>query len=524
MKRESRYKNDRKRVPAPLPDDTLRTRMREGRVIPFVGAGISMGARTGRRRRFPGTRELVLQLAGRCGVEVNTERFQGTLDEGAFESAAIIREKVRNDDRYYRALRDVLVPLSLSAKPSPVHEVLDILQFPCIITTNYDRLLETFIYPHPEVFTWHDEVSMTLNTEVKNPFIFKLNGDITRPETIVLGTSKSALKSNLFLKHLMLDYSLLFLGCSFADSILVDFLRRFRKAFDSIGGPHYALINHGALSQDQRQSLDGELGIKFVPFEADSSYSQVWEFLAHLMPRRRGPQKGTKGWKAFYLPYERAAYRNQQLSFERISREVWYSTPLLSNRFGTDEYLERSARWWVDSRGAEQIETVSQVFDHMREIRNNLRDRILSGEVDVRHLFLESSLDADFSKPDAIISGRYRYLLDLIDTHRLSVRILQGRLDKDLFRKMSYALMFMPSNRLRGRCDIALAYASQVGSHDFRPNMIHVNTRQVDEAVARFARLWNCALDEEKSRGLIVRELRQPKKRAGQTTSSRLTD
>ena len=148
MKRESRDKIDRKRVPAPPPDSTLRTRMREGRVIPFVGAGISMGASTGRRRKFPGTRELMLQLADRCGVEVNTPRFQGTLDDGAFESAAaIIREEVRNDDSYYRALRDVLVPLSLSAKPSPVHEVLDILQFPCIITTNYDRLIETFIDP-----------------------------------------------------------------------------------------------------------------------------------------------------------------------------------------------------------------------------------------------------------------------------------------------------------------------------------------------------------------------------------------
>ena len=359
---------------------------------------------------------------------------------------------------------------------------------------------------------------MTLNTEVKNPFVFKLHGDITRPETIVLDTStifeahshasKNALKPDLFLKHLMLGYSLLFLGCSFADNIVVDFLRNFRNEFESIGGPHYALIDHGGLSQDQIQSLEKELGIKFVVFEADSSYSQVWEFLAHLMPRRRGPKKGTKGCKAFYRPYERAAYRNQQLSFEKISREIWYSTPLLSNRFGTDEYLERSARCWVDSRDAELMETVSQVLDHMREIRNNLRDRILSGKVDVRHLFLESSLDADFSKPDVIVSGRYRYLLYLIDTHRLSVRILQGRIDKDQLRKMSYALMFLPANSLRGRCDIALAYASQVGSQDFRPNMIHVNTREVDEAVARFARLWNDALDEEKSRELIVKKLR----------------
>src|SRR5207247_3282143 len=96
-----------------------------------------------------------------------------------------------------------------------------------LLTTNYDRLLETTVtqvrHWSPPAFT--PESISSLATALYNPdfFIFKLHGDISSAESIVLTTrdyDRLILRSphvRSFLQAIFLNYTLLFIGYSLRD-------------------------------------------------------------------------------------------------------------------------------------------------------------------------------------------------------------------------------------------------------------------------------------------------------------------
>jgi hypothetical protein len=84
--------------------------------------------------------------------------------------------------------------VELNKKPSPVLRALAELNFPLVCTTNYDRLLEVAFFaagkvPDVSVYSKKREPPTDYrqaDLDPQQPFIFKIHGDIARPESIVI--------------------------------------------------------------------------------------------------------------------------------------------------------------------------------------------------------------------------------------------------------------------------------------------------------------------------------------------------
>src|SRR4029078_11356490 len=101
------------------------------------------------------------------------------------------------------------------------------LPVPAILTSNYDRLLETSVAKLTgslaRVLTSQDSTTLWTHLAKREFFILKVHGDITKPDSVVF-TSRDYTNhvfGNLpfmtFLQRLLLGHSVLFIGSSLSD-------------------------------------------------------------------------------------------------------------------------------------------------------------------------------------------------------------------------------------------------------------------------------------------------------------------
>ena len=140
-----------------------------------------------------------------------------------------------------------------SSVKSTIHQLVMQLPTTATFSTNYDRLLETsHVEAHgslPTVLTNHDVTSLWRRASRREPFILKVHGDITRPETVVL-TGRDYTQhifGNLpfmqFLQRTLMSSSVLFLGTSLSDDYLRRILEEVAVLTGGLGMQHYAIMN-----------------------------------------------------------------------------------------------------------------------------------------------------------------------------------------------------------------------------------------------------------------------------------------
>ena len=159
-----------------------------------------------------------------------------------------------------------------------------------LITTNYDRLLETTVTQvrHWTPLTFTPESLSSLATALYNPdfFIFKLHGDIGSAESIVLTTrdyDRLILRSphvRSFLQAIFLNYALLFTGYSMRDPDFQPVLRELTLIFENYVPTHYALISNAA--EFTVEHLLTRMNIHTIPYNSADGHKEVIEFLELL--------------------------------------------------------------------------------------------------------------------------------------------------------------------------------------------------------------------------------------------------
>lgn len=247
---------------------SLEEGLRDGRVIPFVGAGVSMAVeRAGGGRIFPGWKQLLLD--GAAYLE----------QEG--KSADVVRALVEDDPPDYlqaaKKLRDKLGPLwgvflkdAIDVSRSEVADgslalaqAVWRLGSRLVITTNYDQVLR---WSCPEsgrddLKIWDVNAPAELadylrRGEVKAPTVWHLHGHIDNAAGLILTPDgyatlypaageaeprhQAALET---LRHLLASRSFLFVGFSLDDEHFGVELQRMLDTFEGFGGPHYALVH-----------------------------------------------------------------------------------------------------------------------------------------------------------------------------------------------------------------------------------------------------------------------------------------
>jgi SIR2-like domain/TIR domain len=288
---------------------SLEEALRDGRVIPFVGAGVSMAVeRVGGGRIFPSWKQLLLDGAARL------ER------EG--KKADVVHALLEDDEPDYlpaaKRLRDKLGPLwgaffkdAIDVSRAEVAEgslalarAVWRLGSRLVITTNYDQILR---WACPE--EWRDDLEIwNINApaeeaeylrrgEVRAPTVWHLHGHIDHAAGLILtpdgytslhpaaGETEPRHQAALeMLRHLLASRSFLFAGFSLDDEHFGVELRRMLDTFVGFGGPHYALVHQRDVEKLRRLESSVEM-IVFKDF-GEPLLELMGELSRHVNPAR----------------------------------------------------------------------------------------------------------------------------------------------------------------------------------------------------------------------------------------------
>jgi hypothetical protein len=280
--------------------DVVSAAVREQRCILFLGAGVHAGPADGSRFVYPPAQRPPVGAALSHQLAADRDfagRFPGE-DAGNLQRVALAYEI---DSSRARLVDAIAAAVDAGTQPSPMLRALARLDFPLVITTNYDGLFERALRdegktPRVSVYKPEDEATTDFEDEsAQSPIVYKLHGDIAHRESLVVTDEdyiQFVLRMSdkdpydpipLSLKHFLKRWTTLFIGYSLLDYNLRLLFRTLRWRIDPAKLPATYSVDHrpDALILDVWQSQR-----RYVKFIAQD----VWSFVPALYELVRGEE------------------------------------------------------------------------------------------------------------------------------------------------------------------------------------------------------------------------------------------
>lgn len=269
-------------MPVILPDALVRA-VRARKCILFVGSGLSSAA------GYPTWGELVDRLVEEA-KRMPYARVQGLEEIEAQKDFFTLAEFARatlSPTHFADVLKEML---GRPVAPSRAHTLIARTDLRGVVTTNYDRLLETTVTQarnwSPNTFT--SSAVEQLGVALFDPefFVYKMHGDVASPGSIVLSASdydRMILHSphaRSFLQAALLNYTLLFVGYSLRDPDFHLVLRELSLIFENFVPRHFALI--AGAGDFAAEHLMRRLNIQALPYDPAGGHREVVEVLETL--------------------------------------------------------------------------------------------------------------------------------------------------------------------------------------------------------------------------------------------------
>jgi NAD-dependent SIR2 family protein deacetylase len=252
--------------------DQLVEKMRDGDVVPFIGAGLSVGG------GFPSWYNHLKQQAKTAGIA--EQDIEELLNQGLYEEVLERIENQRGRDVFIQEIQDVF---SVTGEITDTSLILSDLFRDTIITTNYDRLIEKAFDTGVE--NPYQIISGNNVLEKPDPHcvtIIKLHGDIKTPARCILSKNQydqayGNHEINLALPiPKLLDYhyrnsNLLFLGSSLNNDRTVQVFKTIKEKYaEEYDGPrHFSIeqVPEDLVGLRDRNEYLARIGIKAIWFE-----------------------------------------------------------------------------------------------------------------------------------------------------------------------------------------------------------------------------------------------------------------
>ncbi|MGB7061012.1 MAG: SIR2 family protein [Candidatus Zixiibacteriota bacterium] len=249
-----------------IPDAVVEA-YKKKKLVLFVGAGLS--AMCG----LPTWKQLMLQFIKECENHSCDGKQLRWLK--AWHGK---REYARVAERCYQILpTDSFIGVLTKAckkksNPGGLHKVITSLELPCLITTNYDQILERsyaqFKRTTVSVFT-HLPAQISVANDEDGFYIFKIHGDIDRPETLIVtqshydGIMKNNKSLELYLNAILFNHKLLFVGYSISDPDINYFLDFLKTKLGAYARSHFAIAD--GLGAKKKEDLRSRFNIITLP-------------------------------------------------------------------------------------------------------------------------------------------------------------------------------------------------------------------------------------------------------------------
>jgi hypothetical protein len=255
---------------ADLVDDLARQR-----VVLFLGSGVSSSSPTRAGGRIKGWAEFLRDLCAKVDGPTS-QQVVGLIGKNDLLLACeILQESLKEEwDNF------ISDEFGQMAEPSALHEAILGLDQRIILTTNFDKLIETCwetkigTSSHlPRVIASIDASVFNVLKDNKNKYLIKIHGNVDDPSTIVFSKSEyirlafgSAIYSS-FLESLLLNYTFLFVGFSMEDPAISSLLEMYALKYPK-SRPHYMFSEQGVA--DNVLSINRRLR-KLIVIKYDSS-------------------------------------------------------------------------------------------------------------------------------------------------------------------------------------------------------------------------------------------------------------
>lgn len=209
---------------------------RDGRLVPFMGAGVSISAGA------PNWSQLLQRLAGAAGLESSEKAALAKLSN--LDQADVLRSffsdkfPLDSDARFGRAVADSVDVKKYGLAPS----LLACLPSNGAITLNYDTLFETASEDAGSPRTVIPGDQPDDRTAASQKWLLKLHGSVDKPETIVLtrddhlGYSATREALSALVKAHLITHHLLFVGFGLADDHFHEIVHDVRRALPAKKG------------------------------------------------------------------------------------------------------------------------------------------------------------------------------------------------------------------------------------------------------------------------------------------------
>ena len=266
--------------------------IREGKVIPFVGAGVSMAVRrTDGERCYPSWNDLLSRAATRLSEEGKPEaaaEVQARLAEGDYLGASTRARKALRS-HWYRFLKSQLSfrRKEIDDESLALARAIWGLGSSLIITTNYDRVLLWGCPELPDLHRWdidapYEQVT-ALRDGVDAPTLWHLHGLIDNVTKLILTPDgyqrlypdldesdnptrqRHQAALNILQRHLA-SFSFLFIGFSLDDAALLEQLQQVDRVFDGAAATHYILVREAERGAMLAKIDQWELPVNVVTF------------------------------------------------------------------------------------------------------------------------------------------------------------------------------------------------------------------------------------------------------------------
>lgn len=270
--------------------------IKNNKCILFVGSGLSASIKRANGKTLPTWGEFLIELLewakSKNSIFWNgPEEIQAIIKKGNYLLAAQELQECVQLGEFAEFLNTVF--RDRSVRPSETHKKIHNIPFRCILTTNYDTLIEgaytlTNNGQVPVKFIQEDLKTISSPLRKEDFFIFKIHGDIDRPDSIVLGSrSYNQLLFRTpeylhFLETLFTTHTVLFVGFSGSDVDLDFVIDRLSTIYSRTLNKHYILLPETKYNLTEKRRLLLDRRLEVIEYQKDDSHSQVNAFFNRI--------------------------------------------------------------------------------------------------------------------------------------------------------------------------------------------------------------------------------------------------